>query len=126
MIPRPCCRIVFVRFAFLVCWGLAGTFLSAAPQDDKTQPPLNRLDKKQNFETYLQSSAGSTANASNVLMGGVKYRVINLEFNDEDDCKYFEIEGIRVLKRYKRFAQVIYRQQDEKTTLEELNKRAVL
>jgi subtilisin family serine protease len=51
---------------------------------------------------------------------------MSLEFNDESDCKYFAIDKVNVFTRYKKFAQVIYKQEDEKTVLGELQKRIEL
>src|SRR5579871_3197557 len=110
-------RAALVVSGLVIACGLTAGLSSAGPGDKSPQAKQPTLEeRKAELQAYLQQGTSGGGQPPTVAVGGVKYSVLSLEFNNADDCKYFDAkdDGIYVLTRFQQFAEIMYRQDDKK------------
>lgn len=86
----------------------------AAPLSEKfgKAKPLSLVPKEQKLKSIraVQAAAAKQENAEGNVQG---YTVWNLEFKDERSCREFDVDGVAILTRFDRFADVFTPDEDE-------------
>src|SRR5580700_12277045 len=114
----PLRRISIRLMAVAVSTVFAVAFVLAGPQDDnKPRHVMPTLDEqKTEMRAFLQQGTSGAGEPPAVDVGGLRYSVLSLEFNNADDCKYFDAtqDGVYVLTRFQQFAEIMFQQDDKK------------